>query len=284
MTRGMFEFGVTIPSGGADFSPARMARVAEAARELGFDHVWAGEHLVADNATGERVGRSLDPVASLAWIAGRVEGIGIGTSIVLLSMHHPFRVAREAGTLQLLSGGRFNLGIGVGWNEAEFRLAGYGYRDRGDRADEALRVIEALWAGETSFHGEFWSFDDAFYYPRPEPLPPIWIGGNSSRALGRARRHGAVWHPNGLPEEQFAPLKDGWDGRIVPRIPIVFDRELDDGYAVSGSDEAIAARLDQALAAGADGFLLCFEGEDGGVAQMRRFATEVRPRLGSRRP
>lgn len=275
----MLELGVTIPSGGADVSRDRMARVAEAARELGYDHVWAGEHLVADSATAERVGRSLDPIASLAWVAGRVEGIGIGTSIVLLSMHHPFRVAREAGTLQLLSGGRFLLGIGVGWNEAEFRLAGYGFGDRGDRADEALGVIEALWAGESSFQGEFWSFDDAFPDPRPDPPPPIWIGGNSARALARARRYGAVWHPNGLPEEQFAMLKAGWDGRIVPRVPIVFDREVDDWYTVSGSEQAIAARLDQALAAGADGFLLCFDGEDGGVAEMRRFAAEVRPRL-----
>lgn len=275
----VIELGVTIPSGGADFSRERIAHVAEAARELGYDHVWAGEHLVTDSATAAQLGRSLDPVASLAWVAGRVEGIGIGTSVVLLSMHHPFRVAREAGTLQLLSGGRFNLGIGVGWNEAEFRLAGYGFRDRGDRADEALQVIEALWAGETSFRGEFWSFDDAFYYPRPEPPPPIWIGGNSSRALARARRHGAVWHPNGLPEEQFTPLKDGWNGRIVPRVPIVFDRQVDDWYTVSGSEQEIAVRLDQALSAGADGFLLSFDGDEGGVALIRRFATEVRPRL-----
>jgi len=273
------ELGVTIPSGGKDFSRDPMARVAEAARELGYDHVWAGEHLVADSATAERVGRSLDPVASLAWVAGRVEGIGIGTSVVLLSMHHPFRVAREAGTLQLLSGGRFNLGIGVGWNEAEFRLAGYGFADRGDRVDEALGVIEALWAGEPNFHGRFWSFDDAFAYPHLDPPPPIWIGGNSARALARARRYGAVWHPNGLPEEQFAQLKAGWDGRIVPRIPVVFDRDVDDWYTVSGSDRTIATRLGRARAAGADGFLLSFEGADGGVAEMERFAAEVAPRL-----
>jgi probable F420-dependent oxidoreductase len=276
----MLELGVTIPSGGPDFCRERMARVAETARDLGYDHVWAGEHLVADSATGDRVGRSLDPIASLAWVAGRVDGIGIGTSIVLLSMHHPFRVAREASTLQLVSGGRFNLGIGVGWNEAEFRLAGYGFRDRGDRADEALQVIEALWAGEPSFHGDFWSFDDAFYYPRPQPPPPIWIGGNSARALARARQHGAVWHPNGLPEKQFAPLKNGWTGRIVPRVPIVFDAEVDDRYTIAGSEQAIAARLERALTAGADGFVLVFSGEDGGIAEMRRFATEVRPRLG----
>jgi hypothetical protein len=73
-------------------------------------------------------------------------------------------------------------------------------------------------------------------------------------------------------------LKTGCDGRIVPRVPIVFDREVDDWYTVSGSDQAIAARLERALAAGADGFLLCFDGEDGGVAQMRRFAAEVAPR------
>jgi alkanesulfonate monooxygenase SsuD/methylene tetrahydromethanopterin reductase-like flavin-dependent oxidoreductase (luciferase family) len=166
------ELGVTIPSGGDEFSRERMVRVAELVRELGYQHVWAGEHLVADSATADR-GKSLDPFVSLAWVASRVEGIGIGTSIVLLPMRHPFRVAREAGTLQLLSDGRLNLGIGVGWNEAEFRLAGYGFRHRGDRADEALRVVKALWSGETSFHGKFWCFDDAFFYPRPDPPPQI---------------------------------------------------------------------------------------------------------------
>jgi probable F420-dependent oxidoreductase len=274
----VIELGVTIPSGGDDFSRERMVLVAELARELGYQHVWAGEHLVTDSATADR-GKSLDPFVSLAWVAGRVEGIGIGTSVVLLPMRHPFRVAREAGTLQLLSDGRFNLGIGVGWNEAEFRLAGYGFRERGDRTDEALRVIKAMWSGETSFHGEFWSFDDAFFYPRLDPPPQTWIGGNSPRALARVRRHGDVWHPNGLPEEAFASLKDGWDGRIVPRVPIVFDREVSDPYTVSGSEVAVAARLNRALAVGADGFLLCFEDTDGGIAQMRRFAHEVAPRL-----
>jgi probable F420-dependent oxidoreductase len=274
----VIELGVTIPSGGDDFSRGRMVLVAELARELGYQHIWAGEHLVTDSATADR-GKSLDPFVSLAWVAGRVEGIGIGTSVVLLPMRHPFRVAREAGTLQLLSDGRFNLGIGVGWNEAEFRLAGYGFRDRGDRTDEALRIIEAVWSGETSFHGEFWSFDDASFYPRLDSPPQIWIGGNSPRALARARQHGDVWHPNGLPEEVFASLKDGWDGRIVPRVPIVFDREVGDPYTVSGSEAAVAARLNQALTAGADGFLLCFEDTDGGIAQMRRFAREVAPRL-----
>ena len=274
----MIELGVTLPSGGDDFSRERMARVAELARELGYQHVWAGEHLVTDSATADR-GKSLDPFVTLAWVAGRVEGIAIGTSIVLLSMHHPFRVAREAATLQLLSGGRFNLGIGVGWNEVEFRLSGYGFHDRGDRVDEALRVIEALWSRKASFQGKFWSFDDAFFYPHPESRPQIWIGGNSARALARARRHGDVWHPNGLPDGVFASVKDGWEGRIVPRVPVVFDREVGDPYTVSGSEEAIAARLNRALAAGADGFLLCFEGDDGGIAEMRRFAREITPRL-----
>ena len=275
----MIELGVTAPSGGKDFSRERLVRVAEAAHELGYAHVWAGEHLVVNASAADRFGHSLDPMTALAWVAGRVEGIGLGTSVMLLPLDHPFRVAREAATLQLLSGGRFHLGIGVGWNEPEFRFAGMGFEDRGDRCDEGLTLIRALWAGETSFHGAFWSFDDAYYYPRPEPLPPIWIGGNAARARRRARAHGAVWHPNGLPENRFAEVKADWPGRIIPRIPVVFDKHVDDWYTVSGSDEEIAARLSQSLAMGADGFLLSFGGEDGGVEKMRRFAREVRPRL-----
>jgi alkanesulfonate monooxygenase SsuD/methylene tetrahydromethanopterin reductase-like flavin-dependent oxidoreductase (luciferase family) len=86
----------------------------------------------------------------LAWLAARVETIGIGTSVLLLSMRHPFRVAREAATLQVLSGGRFHLGVGVGWNEVKFRLAGYGFLDRGERADEAPQLVRALWSGQWS--------------------------------------------------------------------------------------------------------------------------------------
>lgn len=275
----MIELGVTAPSGGEDFTRERLARVAEAARELGYAHVWAGEHLVVDAASADRFGHSLDPVASLAWLAARVEGIGLGTSVRLLPLHHPFRVARESATLQILSGGRFHLGIGVGWNEPEFRFAGMSFEDRGQRCDEGLELIRALWAGATRFHGTYWSFEGAFYYPRPEPAPPIWIGGNSAGARRRARAHGAVWHPNGLPEDRFAEVRAGWSGRIVPRIPVVFDRHVDDWYTVSGSDVEISARLRRALKAGADGFLLDFGGADGGVDQMGRFAREVRPRL-----
>src|SRR6266511_3249625 len=97
MTLRMFEFGVTIPSGGADFSRERMARAAEAARELGYDHVWAGEHLVADSATGERLGRSLDPVASLAWVAGPRGGD---------RDRHLYRAALDAPSVPGRPGGR----------------------------------------------------------------------------------------------------------------------------------------------------------------------------------
>ena len=245
----VIELGVSLPSGRTT-GPEQISSVAEGALERGYRHVWAGEHLVTDHATADR-GECLDPLDVLAWVAGRAPGVGIGTSVLLLPMRHPFHVAREAATLQLLSNGQFRLGIGVGWNDVEFRLAGYRFDDRGQRADEALRVITALWSGDTSFHGKFWSFDEAEFFPRPDPAPQIWVGGNSSSALARARRYADVWHPNGLPVEAIKALKKKWPGRVVPRVPIIFDRDsVAEEYAVCGTDSQIVAELNEALQRG----------------------------------
>jgi len=233
---GGFELGVILPNFGDHAGRDGVARVAEAAEELGFDSIWTTEHLLVGAEAAGRFNRTLDAIGTLAWLAGRTGRIRLGTSIVILPLHHPVRLAKEAATLQELSSGRFALGIGVGWHEDEFGFLGVGFDDRGRRADEAIRLLRALWGGETSFSGEYWSFEDATFGPVPESPPEIWVGGGSQRARRRARELGDVWHPTGIEPAHVSQAKERWpELRIVPRIS---DRDAE-AFEAAGADGAV---------------------------------------------
>jgi probable F420-dependent oxidoreductase len=224
--------GAILPNFGKGSAPGAIRRVAEAAEEAGFDSVWATEHIAVGPAGVDPYGCVYDPLVTLAWLAGITEAIGLGTSIVLVPLHHPVHLAKEAATLQRLSGGRFRLGVGVGWHEDEFRIMGAPFAGRGRRANEALRVIRALWSGATSFHGDSWSFDDATFAPLPEPVPEIWVGGSSPPAIRRARELGDVWHPSRRsdPDHVRRVKKRYPELRVVPRTrPELLDAFLDAG-------------------------------------------------------
>jgi probable F420-dependent oxidoreductase len=211
--------GLILPNFGEGSTPEGIRRMAEAAEELGIDSVWATEHIIVGPEAVKPYGRVYDPLVVLAWVAGFTERIGLGTSIVLLPLHHPIRLAKEVATLQELSAGRMRLGVGVGWHEDEFRFMGYEFRGRGRRADEALRLMRALWRGERTFRGEHWLFEDATFAPLPEPQPELWVGGGSERAIRRARELGDVWHPSrSVGPEAVHRVKERYrELRVVPR-------------------------------------------------------------------
>lgn len=244
-----------LPNYGSGSSPARIRAVAGAAEELGFDSVWTTEHIVVGPEGVDPYGRVYDPLVTLAWIAGWTERIGLGTSIVLVPLHNPFHLAKEAATLQELSGGRLTVGVGMGWHRDEFDFMGVPFDGRGRRADEQIRLMRALWDGEPSFEGRFWSYADATAEPHPSPPPPIWVGGSSERAIRRARELGDVWHPSrGSDAAHVREVKQRHpELTVVPRT----------------SPDQVEAMLD----AGADGAIVAFPDD----AAMRDFA---RRRLG----
>ena len=211
--------GVILPNYGAGSTVDGIRRTAEAAVACGYDSVWTTEHIIVGPEAVDPYGRVYEPLSTLAWIAGFAPGIGLGTSIVLVPLHNPIQLAKEAATLQELSGGRFHLGLGIGWHEDEFRFMGVPFRGRGRRADEAIRLMRALWRGERDFRSEHWSWEDATFEPLPDPAPEVWVGGGSDRAIRRALELGDVWHPTRStgPEQVRAVKQRHPELRVVPR-------------------------------------------------------------------
>jgi probable F420-dependent oxidoreductase len=243
-------FGVILPNYGVSASVDDIRRVVELAEELRFDSVWTTEHIIVGPEGVDPYGRVYDPLVTLGWIAGWTQRIGLGTSIVLVPLHNPMHLAKEVATLQELSGGRFTLGVGMGWHKDEFEFMGVPFEGRGRRADEAIRIMRALWSGERDFDGEHWSFHDATFAPRPSPQPEIWVGGSSPRALRRARELGDAWHPSrGSDADHVRRVKEQHtDLRVIPRTS--------------------ADKVEAMLEAGAEGAVVQF----GDEATMRAFA------------
>jgi probable F420-dependent oxidoreductase len=247
-------FGVILPNYGLDSNPDGIRRTAELAEELGFDSVWATEHIIVGPEAVDPYGRVYDPLVTLAWIVGWTERIGLGTSIVLVPLHQPMHLAKEVATLQELSGGRFTLGVGMGWHKDEFDFMGIPFEGRGRRGDEAIRLMRARWSGERDFEGEFWSFHDATSEPHPSPQPEIWVGGSSQRAIRRALELGNAWHPSrGSDADHVRRVKEQHSElRVIPRT----------------TPEKVEAMLD----AGAEGAVVTFADE----TAMRAFADRYR--------
>ena len=146
-------FGVILPNYGLDSNPDGIRRTAELAEELGFDSVWATEHIIVGPEGVDPYGRVYAPLVTLGWIAGFTQRIALGTSIVLVPLHHPMHLAKEVATLQELSGGRVMLGVGMGWHKDEYDFIGVPFEGRGRRGDEVIRVMQALWNGEPRLRG-----------------------------------------------------------------------------------------------------------------------------------
>ncbi len=195
---------------GAGARRAVIDAVAVGAEAAGFSTLWAGEHVVMVDRPESRYPYSddgviavpadadwLDPLVTLSFAAAATERIRLATGVLLLPEHNPVLLAKQAASVDVLSGGRLTLGVGVGWSREEFEALGVPFARRGRRADEYLQAMRTLWREDVaSFDGEFVSFDRVRVNPKParERRIPIVIGGNSDAALGRVARHGDGWY------------------------------------------------------------------------------------------
>ena len=186
-----------------------VVRTAVRAEELGYDSVWASDHVFNVSYVYERIGQRpyYDPLTILAFAAAQTERIALGTSVLVLPYHNPMRLAKQAATLDQLSGGRVVLGIGVGVIDTELEAMGVPFVERGPYTDESIEIMKTLWTEDIPRHeGRFFQFSDMAFSPRPvRPAGiPLLIGGTSRAAIRRAARHGDGWHPTAMPPEDLA--------------------------------------------------------------------------------
>jgi probable F420-dependent oxidoreductase len=188
---------------GFEATPEAIIATAVKAEALGFDAVFVNDHIVVDNAPRSAPWtNTFDPFVALSFIAGNTTRIDLGISVLIVPYRNPIATAKMLATLDRMSNGRLIVGIGVGWNEAEFQALGVPFHERGARTTEYLRIWQACWApGEVSFQGRFFAFSDMHVSPKPsrQPHPPIWVGGLSDAALRRAASFGEVWQPTPMP-------------------------------------------------------------------------------------
>jgi probable F420-dependent oxidoreductase len=206
---------------GIGFSPTGddYIRVAQRAEELGYQSVWLGDHIVIpekivapypytkDGSVGfPRRTPWPDPFVLLAAIGVKTQNIRLGTSVIIVPYRNPLHVAKAVATVDLLSNGRFQFGVGIGWLKEEIDALGEQFSERASRTREYLQVMKAIWKDEVaSFQGKYFSFPDLHTGPLPvqKPHPPIIFGGESLPALKRVADLGDGWQPGPIPLDVF---------------------------------------------------------------------------------
>lgn len=194
--------GITFPQDELSGDPDALRHFGVTAEALGYDHLLMYDHVVGAVRGVERElpvpERSYDdhdpfhdPLVSFGYIAALTERIELVTGILILPQRQTVLVARQAADVDILSGGRLRLGVGIGYNPVEYHALGQDWRTRGRRLDEQIPFLRELWSGDaTTFTGEFDQIDRAAVFPPPACRIPIWIGGSSEAAYRRAARFG----------------------------------------------------------------------------------------------
>jgi probable F420-dependent oxidoreductase len=239
-----------------------VVRAARLCEELGYDSVWAGEHMVLPTprvppSPMEPTDPMLDPLVALAWAGAATTRVKLGTGVLLLPQRNPVHLAKEIASLDALSGGRMLVGVGVAYLEPEMRAVGVPMARRGARSMEYLAAMQALWTQDApSFQGEFVSFDGVDAHPRPTDRargPRIVMGGHSPAAYERAVRFGDEWYGFALSPQKaaacVAELGRAADAHGIHRaegrltISVTPNRaltpELVEEYAAAGVDRLI---------------------------------------------
>jgi probable F420-dependent oxidoreductase len=194
---------------GPGAQPAVLRAIATSAEATGFASLWAGEHVILVDRQTSRYPYAedgqlavpsgadwLDPLIALSIAAAVTQTIRVATGVLLLPEHNPLLVAKQAASLDRLSGGRVALGVGIGWSAEEFAALGVPFARRSARTAEYVAAMRRLWADDVAtYSGEFVSFDAVRCYPKPDAGQiPILLGGNSDAALARVARWGDGWY------------------------------------------------------------------------------------------
>ena len=217
------KFGVAFANIGPFVDPVEAIGLAQAAEAAGFESIWTVDHVVVPAGYQSKYpydpsgklpsGESTvfpDPLIWLAYVAARTSSLSLGTGILIVPQRNPLVLAKELATLDHLSGGRMILGAGIGWLEEEFAALGVPFAGRGQRTEEAIAAMRALWSQESaSYQGRTTTFRDCYLRPQPRGgAIPVHVGGHSKAAAERAGRIGDGFFPFGVTRDEIVSLSD----------------------------------------------------------------------------
>jgi probable F420-dependent oxidoreductase len=277
--------GVNLQNYGPLGHRAELTDAVDAAEELGFDSVWVSDHILMPKSLPDPYGSIVEAISTLAFIAGRTQRLRLGTSVVVLPQRDPILLAKQAATIQELSGGRFTLGVGVGWVKEEYEMLGARWANRGRTADEFIEVMKELWTStDPRFDGERVSFRDALFEPRPEHLPLV-VGGSGDAALQRAARYADGWHGINSSAEAIRAARARLD-QLSERRPIEIQLRIPanmsasprlEGPGIEGDQRAVQSAVDAYGESGVDLLIVDFREQrlDDFIGQLKRFAEYV---------
>ncbi len=213
--------GFSLPHLGSMASTRTIVEAAQRAEALGYDSLWTCDRLLypvqpqtpypatPDGSLPPVFQRVLDPLETLTFAAAHTTRIALGTSVLDLPYYNPVVLARRLTTLDVLSGGRLRVGLGLGWSKDEFDAVGAALSDRGRKADEFLRVLKAIWTtNPVEFHGTYYQVPRSIIEPKPvqRPHPPIYLAAYAPAALRRTATAANGWNPAGLSVSQMAAM------------------------------------------------------------------------------
>jgi len=262
--------GLVINNNGAPATEA-VPRMAQEAERLGYDSLWVTDHVIGVKSFKPVYGPTwMEPVTSLAWIAGVTSKIRLGIGVLVVPYRDPVLTAKMVATIDQLSGGRVDLGIGTGWARSEYHALGRGdlFADRGAVTDESLDVMLRCWEGnEFGFDGKFFQFRNIQFDPVPSQRPrvPLWIGSRTGqkRPMARVAKYADVWHPTGLSPEEVARTGDELDALAGRKIR----RTIRLAHSEAGNVDEYVSLLDRYRDAGCDEAAIDFAGMDDELAK-----------------
>lgn len=215
------QLGFCLPFAGSWATPDNQVTVARRAEELGYSSLWVVQRLLYPleprNDYPSTPGqpwpapfqRVVDPIVTLAHVAGATRRIRLGTATLIAAYVAPVVLAKQLATLDIVSGGRLDVGLSVGWSEDEYEACGIPFQERGARLDEYLRCLQALWSDDpVEFSGRFYTVPRSLFQPKPHqrPRPPILIGGYAPATVRRAVTLGDGYLGGNVPLARVVPL------------------------------------------------------------------------------
>ena len=209
------KIGVNLLNFGPGITPESIGRWGQVVEGLGYHGIFISDHVaITPSIAGRYPEPYYDALITLSWLAGQTKHVDLGTTVIVLPYRHPILLAHHVANLDMLSGGRAILGVGVGNPADEFAALGAPHSTRGAWSNDALAALQALWtgSGEVTFNGRHIQFESvSAVATHQRPHPPLWVGGGSVAAMCRAVRFDAAWHPI---NQSVEALRD----RLVPQL------------------------------------------------------------------